>query len=156
MLQGKLVLHDCTDTEALCQAIIAKAGLDLRPHQRDDLLAFLIATAWELSLRYEAGRGSTTSFTGWATTNLRLRITDWFRQEYGRTRYSFSDRKYERPQPQLLSLDDDQLAIPQPTIHLDSERDSDADLLRILAPRDRPALRSHGRNGRHVDDKAAA
>jgi hypothetical protein len=83
LLSGKLALHDCEDVEALAQSVISRAALDLRPHQHEDLLAFLLGECWRLSLKYEQGKGSTTSFVGWATTNLRLRSSTGYAPNSG-------------------------------------------------------------------------
>ena len=59
------------DTEAFCAKIINEKW-DLRPHERDDLLAYLVATAWELSLRYQHGdRKHGSRFCVYAGTILR-------------------------------------------------------------------------------------
>jgi hypothetical protein len=44
-------------TEAFCSRIVQRAGLELSFHE-DDLRAYLVAECWQLSLRYEPGRGS--------------------------------------------------------------------------------------------------
>jgi hypothetical protein len=107
LLNGRFSLLDIDDVEALCQDIANRSGLELQYHQRESLLTYLIEECWRLSGRYEEGRGSTTSFAGWATTNLRLRVTDWARIEFGRTTWAFKDRTYERPRPVVHSLDVD-------------------------------------------------
>jgi hypothetical protein len=106
LLSRPWALHDIADVESFCTGIATRSRLELSYHDREELTAFLIAECWQLSLRYEAGRGSTTSFIGWATTNLRLRCVDWQRKRFGRTRWTFSGHVYERPRPQLLSLDE--------------------------------------------------
>jgi hypothetical protein len=126
VLNGRLSLWDVDDVEKLANHVIVRARLELRPHQRESLLAFLISEAWTLSLRYQPGNGSTTTFSGWATTNLQKRITDWFRQEpeFGSTRVVY-------PRPQLLSLDGE-LAGVESCWPVDATPDRSPDLMRAL------------------------
>jgi DNA-directed RNA polymerase specialized sigma24 family protein len=93
LLSRPLPLFDVRDVEALCTGIVRHSRLPLDHHDREDLTAYLIATCWELSLRYEPGR---TSFSTWATTTLKLRVIDWNRKRNGRTRWQFSGHTYER------------------------------------------------------------
>lgn len=106
MLNGKLELWDVRDTEALCGRVIQMSGLELDHHEREELLAYLVALAWELSLEYEPGiirRG----FSLWVTTTLRRRVTDWHRQRNGRTKWQFANgRTHERQLPKFQSIDD--------------------------------------------------
>jgi DNA-directed RNA polymerase specialized sigma24 family protein len=136
VLAGKLLLHEVRDTEALCARVIARSRLTLDGHDYEDLLTFLVESAWELSLRYERGRGSTTTFAGYATTILRRRVFDWQRGRYG--------RGYR---PQLISLDDlepDRLAATQPGSGVDGDASRFAADMRALDARAR-------RPGRGVD-----
>lgn len=103
MLAGKLPLHDVRDAEALAVRVVSTSRLNLSWHEREDLTAYLIATAWELSTRYEPG--GRTSFSTWATTTLRLRTIDWVRASRGRTVWKFAGSTHERQRPQILSLD---------------------------------------------------
>jgi hypothetical protein len=107
LLASKWKLHDCDDVEALAQSIVSKSGLQLRHDQRESLVTYLVEETWKLSLRYEPERGSTSSFTGWASKQLPLRCIDWIRLERGRTKWQFSGSTYERERPQLVSLDAD-------------------------------------------------
>jgi hypothetical protein len=107
LLHARYSLHDIRDVEALCHEIVNRSDLDLSHHERESLVAYLISECWLLSQRYENGRGSTKAFSGWATTNLRLRVTDWQRKEFGRTKWIFKDRVHERPRPVVHSLDAD-------------------------------------------------
>jgi DNA-directed RNA polymerase specialized sigma24 family protein len=84
VLASKFALHDVRDAVALCGNVIAKSGLKLDHHQHEDLLAFLLEECWLLSLRYERGRGSTSTFAGWASYILRRRVVDWLRAQRGR------------------------------------------------------------------------
>jgi DNA-directed RNA polymerase specialized sigma24 family protein len=102
MLAGKLPLHDVRDVGALAARVVSTSRLKLNWHEREDLEAYLIATAWELSTRYEPGA---VSFSTWATTTLKLRTIDWYRACRGRTVWKFADTTHERARPELVSLD---------------------------------------------------
>jgi DNA-directed RNA polymerase specialized sigma24 family protein len=102
MLSSTLTLHDVRDVESLCARVVERSGVELRSHERDDLMAYLVSECWVLSRRYEAGG---IKFSTWATTTLKLRAIDWVRKERGRTRWQFTGRVHERKQPALLSLD---------------------------------------------------
>ena len=54
-LNGKLALHDVKDIEGLSIRIAAKQRL--QGEEFEDLVAYLVSTAWELSERYERGDG---------------------------------------------------------------------------------------------------
>jgi DNA-directed RNA polymerase specialized sigma24 family protein len=104
VLAGKLTLHDVDDAEAFVGAIASRSGLHLNFHEFEDLVVYLVETAWELSLRYEPGG---ISFSSWAGTTLRLRVIDWRRQRDGRTKWQFANGMvHERPRPAVVSLDD--------------------------------------------------
>lgn len=107
LLPRPLALHDVDDAERLCGSVIARSGLTLDYHDREDLLAYLLALTWELSERWEqpaTARGW--GFRAWATTTLRLRVIDWERQRFGRTKWQFASGVYERPRVELVSLND--------------------------------------------------
>lgn len=131
MLNGTLALHDCRDIEAHCRWIIQHSRITPQPADHEDLLAYLIATAWELSLPPQRWN---TSYTGWATPLLHLRTIDWYRARNGRTRWQFADYTYQREQPIVLSLND-QLEHPHPTSTSNPEDMCDPALQRILHPR---------------------
>jgi hypothetical protein len=109
MLQTSLALqlHDVQDAERFVSAIASKSGLTLSYHEREDLEQWLLGECWRLSLRYSPGRGSTTSFAGWATTTLRLRVTDWIRAKEGRTTWKFKEHTHTRERPTFIPLDYD-------------------------------------------------
>jgi DNA-directed RNA polymerase specialized sigma24 family protein len=139
LLSRPLLLYDVRDVEALCTSIVQRSRLSLDHHDREDLTAYLIATCWELSLRYEPGR---TSFSTWATTTLRLRVIDWNRARNGRTRWQFSGHTYERERPRLVPLDAE-LVDTLPTGTGDPALDSDPDLGGILDAGDRQEARDY-------------
>ena len=85
MLNGTLSLHDVRDVEAFCAKVVHRSGLRLDTDQQNNLLAYLIGECWLLSERYDPGNGHTTSFAGWAAHDLRRRVIDWARAEYGRS-----------------------------------------------------------------------
>jgi Sigma-70 region 2 len=107
LLYSRWALHDVEDAEKLASKVLGDAlqarGAFLRPHEREDALSFLLATLWELSERWDAGRGG--SFATHAYRTLRLRVVDFYRQEYGRTRWQWSDTLYERERPVSYSLE---------------------------------------------------
>lgn len=151
MLQGTLTLHDIRDVEAHCTWIIQRSRITPQTADHEDLLAYLIATCWELSLPPQRWH---TSFNGWATPLLQLRTIDWYRQRHGRTRYQFSTHTYERPQPILLSLND-QLDQPHTTSPSDPEDLCDPDLQRILDPRNSTRTRDLQTLGIRTPQRAA-
>lgn len=108
MLHGRLGLHDVDDVERFCERVLDDQlrafGIRLRSHDNEDALAYLVAEAWTLSLRYDPSVGQ--KFSTYARHQLRLRFIDWLRTKLGRTRWSQSDRgRVERPRRELLSLD---------------------------------------------------
>jgi hypothetical protein len=97
LLPGVLELHDVPDVESFCRAVIAeyqrRHGARLRDVDYDDALAFLIAEAWEVSVRWETwpeeyeSRGRTVrrlAFRSYASWKLGLRLVDYFRALHGR------------------------------------------------------------------------
>jgi hypothetical protein len=136
VLNGRLALHDIEDVEAFVWRIVHRSRLDLDFYDQEDLATYLVETCWELSLRYKPGTGSTSSFAGWAATNLRKRVVDWQRRKY-RTRWVFKDRVYERPRPEIISLDGnnpggDPLGAALGTSGSDPAADRSPDLARLL------------------------
>ncbi len=133
MLNGILALHDVRDVEAFCATIIHRSRLELDEHQHEDLLAYLVETAWQLSTADP--QPWRTSFSGYATPLLRLRIIDWQRKRHGRTRWQFAGYTRTRTRPTLVSLDDPQhggLEQPRTRHALDPADDRSPDLLRVL------------------------
>jgi hypothetical protein len=100
-----LRLHDVDDGEKFAGAIASRSRLELSYHDAEDLRQFLVAELWLLSLRYDPA-ASSVSFSTWAGTTLRLRVTDWTRQRFGRTKWKWADgTSYERPRPSLVPFD---------------------------------------------------
>lgn len=108
VLNGVLSLGDIRDVEKLCDRIASQAlgvsrvrgrtlGAEyagsftmqadsISQHDRNELLAYLIAETWVLWLRYDDsddGRGRKT-FSGYAVPQLRCRVLDWWRKKLGR------------------------------------------------------------------------
>jgi len=105
LLNGKLSLRGIADVEAFTGRIVERSKLYLDHSDREALHAFLVAECWLLSTRYSPGR---ISFSTWAGATLRLRLVDWQRQRFGRTRWTFKDgREHVRERAQLVSLDAD-------------------------------------------------
>jgi hypothetical protein len=77
LLSRPLQLHDVQDVEARIAGAISSSShvAGLRPHEREDLCAYLIGIAWELSIAYDPARGRVT-FSSYLGTTARLRIID--------------------------------------------------------------------------------
>lgn len=105
MLNGKLVLHG-VDVEYVCHWAIEKAGIaDLSHHEREDLLAYLIAECWELSERFDPERFSK-GFDAYAYITLKKRAVGWDQRiRRRRLKWQFADRTYERPAVHVDSID---------------------------------------------------
>jgi hypothetical protein len=134
VLNGTLSLHDVRDVERFCRGI-ANGRFELRPDEYDDLLVYLVETCWELSLGFQPGG---VSFSTYAGITLRKRVFDWKRKHNGRTRWQFSDHIYERPLPQFVSLNDpdhDHLGAAVGTSRGDPQVDRSPDLARLLGGR---------------------
>ena len=134
MLTGTLKLHGIDDVERFAVAIVHRSGIELSDHDREDLVAYLVAETWQLSVRYQPGG---ISFSTWAGTTLRKRLVDWQRKRFGRTRFVFHDRIIERPRPQLVSLDADDpdgtpLGATVGSLAGDPAADRSPDLARLL------------------------
>jgi hypothetical protein len=99
-----LALHDVEDAARFCSAIVTRSGVSLSWDDREDLEQFLLVEAWQLSLKFEPGESSFSSFAG---ARLRWKQTDWMRRRFGRTRWQFHDRTIERRRFQFTSLDTD-------------------------------------------------
>lgn len=101
-MQGPFQLHDVHDVEGLCQSILNRVlrswGARLNREDSEDALAYLIATAWRLSLRYDCTR-SQISFSTYASRILERRVVDWYRSSP-----RFADTRY-RERPTELSLE---------------------------------------------------
>ena len=108
MLNGRLTLHEIDDVEAFCRRVVDAHLSSTRTHLRrddaDDLLAYTIELAWEISQRFDKTCG--VSFSTYAYRLLRVRCVDWMRQRYGRTKWTFGDGTvHTRERPEALSLD---------------------------------------------------
>jgi sigma-70-like protein len=98
-----LRLHDVDDGVRFAGAIAARSRLKLSYHDAEDLRQYLVTELWLLSTRYDPA--SSVSFSTFAGTTLRLRVTDWQRQRFGRTKWKFAGHTYERPRPSLVPFD---------------------------------------------------
>jgi DNA-directed RNA polymerase specialized sigma24 family protein len=105
LLNSPWQLRDVADVEALLRTAISRSRHtgNLRPHELDDLVAFLFEVAWRADETYKPGRGSFSSFLYAAAQR---RIVDFHRSRY-RTRWRFAGKVHERPRPELLSVDDE-------------------------------------------------
>lgn len=100
MLGATLSLHDINDVEEFCRSVASqwcrKTEARLSRDAREDLHAYLVSTAWELSeFHYDPAKGR--SFASYSYQLLQLRATDWLRRTEGRTRWQWSGGSYERP-----------------------------------------------------------
>ena len=136
---GACAPDDCiADLEALCRSVASahsRGGVRIGGHleptrqvgdsDREDLVAFLIAAAWQASTRY-SGKGR---LAGFIVQRLHWGVTDWKRQTFGSNRW--------RPLPDLVAYD--------PTLHdqahYDDESTNDSELdVDALSPAARFAL----------------
>lgn len=89
LLPTRLALRDVHDVEALAREVLElrlrEWSATLRPDDRDDALAYLIALAWELERSFDEGLGI--SYSTYLFRLLRLRLADWYRDRYGDARY---------------------------------------------------------------------
>jgi hypothetical protein len=98
------------DVEDLCQRVARnycrRTNARLPVADMDDLVCYLIETAWELSERFNPTT-TTSRFANYAYSILSLRCVDWTRQHTyaGRTRWQFKGRTYEREAVVPISLD---------------------------------------------------
>jgi hypothetical protein len=155
MLAGKLALHDVRDCEALCVRIVQRSSLEPLPwHEREDLVAFLIAEAWTLSVQYRPG---SVAFSTLATTTLQRRVVDWRRKKLGRTKWKFKGRTYERRRPQLVfSLDAPDVEHALTSGAGDPPAGGDADLAGLVDERRRSRSRDLEALGLEAPRRAAA
>ena len=101
MLNGRLRLHDINDVEAFCARIVERTNPTLSHHDREDLLAYLITTTWELSAKHQPTLGE---FSKWVGYKLSQRTVDWSRQRNGRTTWKFKGHTHHRPRPTIVSI----------------------------------------------------
>jgi hypothetical protein len=134
-------LHNVNDVERFAAQIVERRRLHwLQPHERDDLLCWLIECAWELSLRWQPNGYA---FSQWARPTLDRRTTDWLRS-------TFFDARYVSEPAELVSLDDsehDDLGAALSGSSVDDGSYRLADQLRALQARSRRPSRGNGRLG---------
>jgi DNA-directed RNA polymerase specialized sigma24 family protein len=89
LLSEPLPLHDVDDVERFARSsaneALRRMGARLGPNDLDDMVAFLIGEAWELSGRYDPDRGA--SFAKYAYDLLPKRAISWYRKRFRDTRY---------------------------------------------------------------------
>lgn len=147
MFPGRIAYHDINDVEAFCLRIVHRSGLELAWHERDDLLAYLVETCWELSRVYRPGG---IRFSTYANTILSRRTVDWVRQYRGR------DSRARNPgqRVQLLSLGDE-LAESHIASLVDVTPPRSTDLMRALRSRGSTSAGRDDTVGEGEDGKAA-
>jgi len=103
-LNGRLALHDVADAEGLCRKVLdeqlRKTHAHLEPLDFEDAVSFLIARAYELSLRYDPSRGL--AFSTYCYRILRLRVVDWYRATYGDARFGKQEIRESVHRPAYL------------------------------------------------------
>lgn len=133
MLNGTLTIGNIQDVEGYCNRVIERHRPGLHQQTREDLLAYLIATTWELHQRHRPG---TLPFSAYAHAQLPLRIVDWQRTRDGRTTWKFDGYTSRRPtRPTHASLDE--LGDTLPPSMVDDPAHRDTDPMRLLRDRDR-------------------
>jgi hypothetical protein len=176
MLRGRLVVHGA-DLEKLARAAIRDSGLRLPWHREEDLLAELVAVAWELSEKHDERRHPN-GFAKGCYRVLRLRVVDHIRKTQGRTKWQFSPEVaqrsggrrvveddgialVERSRPSVLSLDapvgsdiDSELGEAVAALFVDASTDRDSTLGRALRSRDSEAGRPSDEERRRTPGRA--
>ena len=153
-----LALYDIADTVGFVGAIVNRSGLELSWSDREDLEQYLLATAWEISLTFDPGKGSV-GFSTYAGNLLRRRTHDWVRQRNGRTVWRFSGgRIHTRERPQLVPFDDSvRHRLDESLAERDGDREAarDEGLGRLFAERDRARIRDEFAMGLEPPRRAA-
>jgi DNA-directed RNA polymerase specialized sigma24 family protein len=156
LLSSRLQLFDLNDVEAMIWDVITSNGrLYLNPQQRESLATYLIEEVWRSSLRFDAAKGSFSTFAG---IIARRRVVDWLRLEFGRTTWQFADRTIERPRPELVSFNGDEGDRLAETVTAGTGDPADAwnpDLERLLDGGDRQRARDHELLGLEPPRRAA-
>ena len=85
MLNGNLKLADVDDLESFCRvrinSYLKRHNMKFNKDQFDDLLAYSMATVWEL---WETKWNKKGSFSGYASSLFAKRLVDYFREDWGR------------------------------------------------------------------------
>ena len=94
----------------LCESVLIEGlrrrGSVLWPDRREDLHSYLCLTACHIATNYDPSRSRPGySFASYLWDVLDRRITDWFRQTFGDSRYADGPNKRRIPLTSLLSLD---------------------------------------------------
>jgi hypothetical protein len=100
-------LREVADVEAFARRILEaklqRREAHLRPDLYDEALCFLLEVAVKADRAYDATYGgSFEQYLGW---KLGLGCVDFYRWEFGRTRWQFRDSLHTRERPDLVSLD---------------------------------------------------
>ena len=89
MTAPAFALRDVRDVPALAQKVLdsrlTEWGATLSPHDREDALAYLVATAWELERSFNENLGL--AYSTYCFRMLKLRLVDWYRATFGDSRY---------------------------------------------------------------------
>lgn len=108
LLNGRLERHG-VDVEKLAHravsAYLTARRAHLQPADRDDLVTYVVAELWRISVKFDPDR-SAVSFSTHAYRLAGARCVDWYRLRFGRTRWQFGDGTvHARERPVPLSLD---------------------------------------------------
>jgi hypothetical protein len=156
LVSRPMALHNIDDAEAFAAKVIERRQLDwLLPHEREDLLCYLVECAWELSLRYQP-QGF--EFSQWVRPTFERRTIDWLRREFGRQRWQFAGHSYERERPSLLpfdTLENAELAGALTGGTNDPALDCSSDLAGVLGTGDRQEARDYRTLGLRPPRRAA-
>lgn len=135
LLNGVLKLGDLDDVERFAHAqarkYLSKFSIPIRPGSvdYDELVTHVISLTWELFDSKFSGNGS---FGGYASSVIGYRITDYFREKYGRTAQSRLDIEVLVDDPLRSTVGS---AVAYQSAH--AEADSTIDLRGVLLSRDR-------------------
>ena len=174
MFPQKIGYHDIADVEQFCNRIIHRSRLELSWHERDDLLAYLVETCWQLAEDFRPGG---IRFSTYAGNTLARRVIDWVRARYGRTRWTNPNGQdgtvYERDRVEFVSIEGDltgnrrgveyhlhahinnELARAYEREQVDATTPSSPDLMRALLEGGSTAARDEREVGEGTDAEAA-
>jgi hypothetical protein len=107
VLSQRWSLHDVEDVEGLCGKALdnrlRRWGATLKEDDREDATSYLLARAWALYLKFDPWHEAThkRSFSTFLYRRLyRFEVVNWYR-------IRFTDRRYHRDDPIVLSLEAD-------------------------------------------------
>lgn len=176
MLNGALMVPESLpaeqriDAEKHARSVMHKTLLgmraDLRQHQREDLLAYLIGCLWEIAKTYDPARDRNPNFKSYSAAILPNRVVQWFRDEFVDERYEYGDIEQRDAVAFPASLDapvgarsddgDLRLADVVGLHESDDATNGHEDMERLVAERDRFRARDLEVLRRGLSEKSAA